>query len=331
MNYFIRALLLMVIIGVHPFGNRSLAQQSTENWPGPKIRIAVMDLSGAALKSQTTYQTGSTSTTIAIPPPAEFALGLTEMLTTALVKTSRFVVVERAAVEKIINEQNLGASGQVNPETAAAKGKIIGAQSLVTGEITEFSYRQSSIGGSINPINILKAKSDRVTAMVALDIRMIDATTGEVLFSRRAKGTASMTGVAAELTQGDRNFSASASANTPLGRASRQAIEEAVAAILAGAKKVPWSGRIVDVRDGQIYINAGTEIGVQPGMEFDVFEQKEALVDPASGKSLGTPDRRIGSISAQVVEDKYSIAKATEGGEFKRNQLLRFKGQAQKP
>jgi curli biogenesis system outer membrane secretion channel CsgG len=192
------------------------------------MRLAVMDLSGAALKSQTTYQTNSTSTTVAIPPPAEFALGLTEMLTTALVKTGRFVVVERAAVEKIINEQNLGASGQVNPETAAAKGKIIGAQSLVTGEITEFSYRQSSIGGSFNPIQIIKAKSDRVTAMVALDIRMIDATTGEVLFSRRAKGTASMTGVAAELTQSDRNFSASASANTPLGRASRQAIEEAM-------------------------------------------------------------------------------------------------------
>jgi len=98
------------------------------------MRIAVMDLSGSALKLQTTYQPTSTTSSISIPPPAEFGRGLTEMLTTALTTTGRFIVLERAAIDKVTSEQDFGASGRVNPETAAGRGKIIGAQSLITGD-----------------------------------------------------------------------------------------------------------------------------------------------------------------------------------------------------
>lgn len=307
------------------------AQQTVDSYSGPKMRIGVMDLSGSALKLQTTYQPSSTTSTIALPPPTEFARGLTEMLTTALVQTGRFVVLERAQVEKVTGEQDFGASGRVNPETAAAKGKIIGAQSLITGDITEFAYQQSSIGGSFAPLKIFKAKTDKVTAMVALDIRLVDAVSGEVIFSERCKGTASMTGVSADLTRGDQGFSAGASRNTPLGHASRQAIEQAVAAIVAGMKKVPWSSRIIDVRDGMVYINAGSDAGIQPGMEFDVYELQEALVDPDTGKSLGAPDRKLGSLKIDTIQDKYSIASVTSGTGFKRNHLVRFKGSSQKP
>jgi curli biogenesis system outer membrane secretion channel CsgG len=295
------------------------------------MRIAVLDLSGSALKSQTEYQQASTTTTIALPSPSEFARGLTEKLTTALVATGKFVVLERASIEKVTGEQDFGDSGRVNRETAAAKGKIIGAQSLITGDITEFVYEQSRVGGRFKPIAALNAQADVVTAKVAIDIRLIDAVTGEVVFSRRAKGKASMTGVAADFTKVDQSFSAGASSNTPLGKASREALEQAVAAIVAGMKKVPWSGRIIDVRSGSIYINAGSDIGMQPGLELDVYEQQEPLVDPETGKKLGTPDRRIGSVVIDRVEEKYSVARSTSGDGFKRNHLLRFKGQTGKP
>jgi curli biogenesis system outer membrane secretion channel CsgG len=306
-------------------------QQTVDSYSGPKLRIAVMDLSGTALRLQTSYQQSSTTSTVSLPPPAEFARGLTEMLTTALVQTGRFVVVERAQIEKVTGEQDFGASGHVNPETAAAKGKIIGAQSLITGDITEFTYQQSSLGGAAAPLKIFKVKSDKVTAMVAIDIRLIDAVTGEVLFSQRCKGSASATGVGAELTRGDQGFSAAGTHNTPLGHASREAIEQAVAAIVGGMKKQPWSGRIIDLREGQIYINAGLEAGIQQGMEFDVYEQQEALVDPDTGKALGTPDRKLGSLKVDTVQDKYAIASATSGTGFKRGHLVRLKGQGQKP
>lgn len=306
-------------------------QNSTQLQTGPKIRVAVVNFSGAAFKEDVKKDRDSRSTTIALPPPTDFALGLTEMLTTELVKTGRFIVVERATIKEVTGEQDFGASGRVNKETAAAKERIIGAQTLITGDITEFTYNQTSLGGKLNLLKTINAKSDRVTAMVALDIRLVDAVTSEVIFSKRAEGRASMSGASAELTRGAQEFSLSKYQNTPLGHASREAITGAVAAIVSEMKNVPWSGRIIDVREGMIYINAGAEQGILPGMEFEVYHQQLALVDPETGRTLGTPDRKLGSVKVSLVEDKYCVAQITAGAAFQRNHLVRFKGQAQKP
>ena len=140
-----------------------------------------------------------------------------------------------------------------------------------------------------------------------------------------------MSGVAADFTRGDQNFSGGGQRNTPLGHASREAIDGAVAALVAGMKKVPWSARIIDVRDAQIYINAGSDAGVQQGMELDVYEQQKPLVDPETGRTLATPDRKLGSVKVDTVEDNYCIASVTAGNGFNRNHLVRFKGSPQKP
>lgn len=320
----------MAIFILLAFLPRAASGQNKDS-TGPRMRIAVMNFSGSAFKEYVKEERDSRTTTVALPPPAEFALGLTEMLTTALVETGRFIVVERAAIDKVTGEQDLSASGRVNKETAAATGRIIGAQTLITGDITEFSYNQTSVGGTFKPLKFIKAKTDKVTATVALDLRLIDAETGEVIFSHRSEGKSSMTGASAELTRGDQEFSVSGYKNTPLGQASREAIEGAVAAIISQMKAVPWAARVIDVRDQLIYINAGTEQGIRPGMEFDVYHQQPPLVDPDTGKTLGTPDRKIGAIRITSAEDKYSVAEAISGNGFARSHLVRFKGQSHKP
>lgn len=308
-----------------------LGQDNRPAGLGPKMRVAVVNFSGTAFKEDVKKDRDSRTTTIALPPPADFAIGLTEMLTTELVKTGRFIVVERAAVKEVTGEQDFGSSGRVNAETGAKQGKIIGAQTLITGDITEFTYNQTSLGGKVRILKTVQAKADRVTAMVALDIRLIDATTGEVVFSKRSQGKAAMSGATGELTRGNSEFSLSKYQNTPLGHASREAIAGIVDTIVAEMKSVPWAGRVIDVRDGMVYINAGTEQGIRMGMEFDIFDQQQALIDPETGKSLGTPDRKVGSVRVHQVEDKYCAAEVVSGDTFKRNQLVRFKGQNEKP
>src|SRR5690606_38311461 len=71
--------------------------------------------------------------------------GAADMLTTELVRGSGFDVFERARLNSIMQEQNLGSSGRVDPSTAAQIGKIIGVDYIVTGAVTE--YGQSSRGG----------------------------------------------------------------------------------------------------------------------------------------------------------------------------------------
>jgi hypothetical protein len=158
-----------------------------------KLRLAVMELNGSALRMLQTQgqmpQGGvQTTQTVSLPPPPEFARTLTEMLTTTLVNTDRFVVLERQQLQALVAEQDLSTAGRVNKETGAATGHIIGAQAMITGDITGYSYTQQSLGGSaINLVRGLKVGGSRVSAQVIIDLRMIDAATGEVLSS--AKGT----------------------------------------------------------------------------------------------------------------------------------------------
>jgi len=307
----------------------SAAQSPVANYTGPKMRLAVMDLNSTALK--TPAGGAPASSTVAIPPPSDFAHGMTEMLTTALVKTDRFVVLERADMPKVIGEQDFGASGRVNAETAPKEGKIIGAQAIITGDITEFSYNQSSEGGNLQMLHGFGAKKDKVTALVAVDIRVIDAATGEVLASERAEGKAQMSNVSASVTSGGSSFSAAAAENTPLGQATRQALQGAVAAIVAGMQKARWSARVIDLRNGMLYVNAGSEMGMQPGMELAVFRPQEALVDPDTGKSIGTPDVKIGTVVVDSVQEKYCVAKILFGTDMKRGDVVRMKGDAKQP
>ena len=319
-----------------------------------KLRVGVLDLSGSALRIQTAqsgmmtppgmgpppqmgppggyqptpgnYQQQST-TTVAIPPPQEFARGLTEMLTTVLVNTNRFVVLERAQLQAIQQEQDLGASGRVNKETAAAQGSLMGAQAMITGDISGFSYSAEALGGNIlNIIRGLNAGSTRVKAQVNIDLRLVDAATGEVLAAAKGKGTATQTGVFTDLVRDEKKVSVNASFATPLGQASRGALQSAVADLLLLLPKVAWARRVIDVRDGQVFINAGKADGIQVGDVFDVFQPGAALIDPESGRNLGAPERLVGQIEVETVEERYAIAKVKSGEGFQRNYVIRRKG-----
>ncbi|MDX1660702.1 MAG: CsgG/HfaB family protein [Gemmatimonadota bacterium] len=308
------------------------AQQSpAETMPGPKTRIAVLDLSGKALELTTSYTPSSSRTTVELPPPDGFARGLTEMLTTALAESEPFIVLERVEIQEVLDEQDFGESGRVNAETAPQLGSVIGAQALITGNITEFTYEKSSVGGDVSILGGLEAGVDRVTAMVALDLRVIDAVTGEVIASIRDEGEASATGANVDVSLEEHRFGTGGTVSTPLGKASRDVIEKVVARLEREMGDRPWSGRIVDVRDGVVYLNAGAAAGIEPGMVFDVYEEAEPLVDPDTGQVLGTPERHAGTIEVTAVEEKYSTARQTGGGEITRDHVIKFRSQGAAP
>src|SRR5208337_1369259 len=47
----------------------------------------------------------------------------------------QIITVERADLEKVLGEQELGLSGTVNPDTAAKIGQLTGAKVLITGRV----------------------------------------------------------------------------------------------------------------------------------------------------------------------------------------------------
>jgi TolB-like protein len=57
------------------------------------------------------------------------------LLNATLSSEARLITVERAELDKVLSEQELGLSGTVSADTAARVGKIIGAKVLVTGRV----------------------------------------------------------------------------------------------------------------------------------------------------------------------------------------------------
>ena len=75
--------------------------------------------------------------------------GMTAMLTEALVKDGRFLVVERPGLGSIQNEQAL-AHGGATAGDAAASGHLIGASAIVRGAVTKY---QAAAGRGHDPCN----------------------------------------------------------------------------------------------------------------------------------------------------------------------------------
>lgn len=150
---------------------------------------------------------------------------LSGMLSNELSSTGSFRVVERAKLESVLEEQNLGASGRVRSGTGADIGKLTGAQYLVYGTVSAYEENTASTGGGISfkGISLGGKKSE---AYVAVDIRVVNTTTGEVDYSRTVEGRTSGGGVSVGVFRGGFGGALASEKNTPAGKAIRAVLVE---------------------------------------------------------------------------------------------------------
>ena len=97
--------------------SQGLTQKSDVNdYKGPKLRVGVVN-----------FQNRTPSKVLGIGEAAADILG------TILQKTDRFIVIPQQDIESILAQQKMGATGIINPETAAQMGQILGLNAIVTG------------------------------------------------------------------------------------------------------------------------------------------------------------------------------------------------------
>lgn len=304
-------------------------------YTGPKKRLAVMDMEvkiSAVTNVQPTTGGGYTQTTsVYIPPPTDFGQGLTEMLTTALINSNRFIVLERKALSDIQSEQMLAQSGATDPSSSAEIGKLLGAQAMIRGAVTEYTYNSSSTGGSASILKGVGVGISKSEALVVLDIRIYDVNTGQILDSVKADGTAKSSAVALDIDKDDFRMSSDRFKQSPLGEATRQAIEKAVAFICKRMETMPWEGRIAELEteeDGSIsaiYINAGIRAGIKVGDRFEICRAGRAITDPETKVVIGrTKDTLLGTCRIETVMNELSVAVPGDGEGYKIGDLVRL-------
>lgn len=94
-----------------------------------------------------------------------------EWLITGLVETGRFDVIERRLLEKILEEQKLGATGAIDTNSAAQLGKILGVKTIVAGTVTSLEGTNEINARLINVDTASIVSAERIRAGSAQQLR----------------------------------------------------------------------------------------------------------------------------------------------------------------
>jgi len=150
---------------------------------------------------------------------------LASMLTNELASTEKFKVVERAKLGKVLEEQDLAEAGRISKKTGAKIGKLTGAQYLVYATVSAFDTNTAGTGGGIG-FRGISIGGKKEEAYLAVDLRVVDTTTGEIEFTRTVEGRATSYGISGGVSRGGFSGGLGKYEKTPTGKAIRGAIIE---------------------------------------------------------------------------------------------------------
>lgn len=268
----------------------------SSRYTGPKRRVGIV-----AFENKTTYgqRLGSAAT---------------DVLLTELAKTGKFILVEREKLQKVMEEQQLQQSGAIDPNTAVKVGRLLGLNAIITGSVTQF-------GTKTEGADYLLVRNKRYVAEVGVDIRVVDAQTGEILYADSGKGLAKKTtGQVIGLgTSGGFD-------ETMEGEAFRAAIVQFVDNIVSQVNRKPWSCRVAEVGGGQVYLDAGQESGLELSTKLVVYRTGKDIVSPTTGLVVGQTEEELGTLQVdRYFGDNGAIARVLSGDPPSRNDLCRLK------
>lgn len=272
------------------------------SYRGPKLRVGVVN-----------FQNKTPSKVLGIGEAAADILG------TILQKTDRFIVIPQQDIKSILDQQRLGATGVINPETAAEMGKVLGLNAIVTGAVTAYSEAEEGT-------EFIIGKSKKQIARVTVDYRIVDTTTGVQLMADSGAGIYEKK-VTTVLGAGGRTTYDPDLRDGAL----RDALTKAMVNMMKRLETRKWAGRVAQVDGDSLYINAGQRSGLNVGDKLDVFRPGKDIIDPVTRMKLGTTENLIGQ--ALVVKNDLgdqmdlSIATPTSGSGFKPGDIVKLGGQ----
>jgi len=207
----------------------TIDEAQAERYDGPKARLAVGEFKDKTAKGEgNSGWFGMYGFQF-----KEIGDGMRDMLTTALFNTNRYIVLEREQLNEVLQEQDLGAAGRVKKETAAPVGEIYGADLIITASVTEFEGDAKGVGGGTRVLGV-NVEGAMKKAHLAIDIRIIDAKTSQIVSAATVQGSASSFGAGGDANVGGRlPVSLGGFSKTPTEQAIRVCINEAVKHIVS--------------------------------------------------------------------------------------------------
>ncbi len=226
-----------------------------------------------------------------------------DILSTKLASTNKFILLERQDMDKILEEMKI----------AGNEGfKKVGADYLIVGSITEFGRKNV---GDVNAFSRTKTQ----TVQAGVSIRLIDVSTGQIIYSEEAKGEAETMNKTVmgfgERTDYDATLS---------DKAISAAISKLVENIINNCMDRPWKSYFLSYDDNGIIISGGKSQGLKTGDFYEVVEKGKSVKNPQTGMLIELPGKTVGKIKIDFTggenpQAEFSMVSFTEGGIDKHN------------
>ena len=219
-----------------------------------------------------------------------------DILASRLVASDKFLLIERQDFDKIVDEVN----------TSGVVSQNIGADYLIIGSITEFGRK------TIGKQKVFSSSKEQVVE-ASVTIRLVDVSTGLVIYSGEAKGEA-MAESKSVMGFGDTaDFDATLS-----DKAISAAITKLVENIINKCLDKPWKAYLLSVEDGTYIISGGATQGIKADDEFSIICRGKSVKNPQTGLLIELPGKVVAKI--KVIQtlgdtplDEISFASIVDG------------------
>lgn len=210
-----------------------------------------------------------------------------DMLSSRLVMSGQFLVLERPDLQKIQKEQSI-----------ASVGGLVGADTLIMGSVTEFGR---SVGGKVGFLSSTKVQ----LAKAKVEVRLVDVKTGHVYFSATGAGEAN-TEVGEVAGFGSRS-EYDATLND---RAIAAAISDVIDRLVSKLQDRAWKTDILEVQGAQVFVSGGKSQGLKPGDDLLVMRSGQVVKSAQSGFDVALPPTQVATVK---VVSNFGDSETNEG------------------
>lgn len=213
-----------------------------------------------------------------------------DILSTKLASSGKFILLERSDLSTLLEECQKNGGGSAT----------IGADYMIIGSITEFGRKNTGKNGVFS-----SQKTQTVDAAVA--IRLVDVSSGLIIYSDEAKGSAELTTKTTMGVGGSASFDATLS-----DKAISQAIGQLVENIINKCTNSPWKTYFISSDADGTLIAGGASQGIKEGMKFAIKTKGKKVKNPQTGIMINLPGKQIGtatilSTGGDTPETEYSF------------------------
>lgn len=195
-----------------------------------------------------------------------------DILSSKLASSGKFILLERDDIDVLAAE----AGNSMNK---------IGADYIILGSITEFGRKAE---GEQKVFSSTKTQ----TVEAGVSIRLVEASTGLIIYSDEARGYAETT------TKQTMGIGGTASYDATLSdKAISAALNQLVENIVNRCMDKPWRSYLLSAEDDSYIISGGASQGIESGDSFIVYKKGRIVKNPQTGLDIELPGTKIGSVT----------------------------------